>query len=185
MKIYRCIFLFISFLMGCHSYAASNPKVTRAECYLVINCFSKTVINDSFYLSSKPNFKGPAPNSQMGSADSLFSKEDIRYMLGQMKHLPVKKWNGRKMVAGTIIPERKLPDIYATRQSRGWIGFYERYGRHSYYEFSVPLFSEDKTKCIISVSRLCGGLCGSSFIFIMEKKGDGWVVRDHYMTGIN
>lgn len=40
----------------------------------------------------------------------------------------------------------------------------------AYYQFSIPYFSIDKTKAHVEFNFICGGLCGQSGIFLLQKK---------------
>jgi hypothetical protein len=72
-------------------------------------------------------------------------KEDVDYMLKQKETVKDFKWDNSRL------------------------GF-DLDNTENWYEFSVPLFSADKSKAILLVSKLCKGLCGSEQTFLIEKE---------------
>jgi hypothetical protein len=46
------------------------------------------------------------------------------------------------------------------------------------WHLSAPGFNPDHTRALVSVSRLCGGLCGEGSIRVYRKTVDGWKRED-------
>jgi len=45
----------------------------------------------------------------------------------------------------------------------------------TWYAFSVPLFSKDKSKAIIMIEDLCSGLCGLGWSVLFKKEDNQWI----------
>jgi len=92
--------------------------------------------------------------------DKCLTKEDVKSMLAQKdKHFPqeLKLRNG------------ELP----FRWDNSRLGF-DLTNDRDWYAFSVPLFSEDKTKAIMMIRSLCPGLCGSGKTVLFRKQNGKW-----------
>jgi hypothetical protein len=83
------------------------------------------------------------------------TKENVDFMLHQKEMNKGFKWNNSKL------------------------GF-NLDNHDNWYEFSVPLFSEDKTKAILIVSNLCKGLCGTQQTFLVETNSDARTFKTGY-----
>lgn len=51
----------------------------------------------------------------------------------------------------------------------------------NWFEFSVPLFTKDKSKAIFLVAKLCKGLCGTEQTFLVETSGDSRTYKTGYL----
>ncbi len=86
-------------------------------------------------------------NSENLLAD--LTKQDISEMIKQKEKLKSFKWNNNQL------------------------GF-DLSNKNNWYSFSVPLFSEDKSKAIIMIRDLCPGLCGGGKTILFIKKNEKW-----------
>ena len=80
---------------------------------------------------------------------SDLTKQDISGMIKQKEKLKAFKWNNNQL------------------------GF-NLTNKSNWYSFSVPLFSEDKTKAVMMIRDLCSGLCGSGKTILFTKKNEKW-----------
>ncbi|MBC7450338.1 MAG: hypothetical protein H7259_02500 [Cytophagales bacterium] len=86
-------------------------------------------------------------------ADSFecLSKPDIAYMLAEKENRKVFNWDNQLL--GFNIDNRD-----------------------TWYAFSVPMFSEDKTVVVMLVKELCKPfLCGSGYTAIFKKENGVWI----------
>ncbi|WP_179320907.1 hypothetical protein [Winogradskyella helgolandensis] len=80
---------------------------------------------------------------------SDLTKQDISGMIKQKEKLKVFKWNNNQL------------------------GF-NLSNKNNWYSFSVPLFSEDKSKAVMMIRDLCSGLCGGGKTILFTKKNEKW-----------
>jgi hypothetical protein len=59
--------------------------------------------------------------------------------------------------------------------SYGLDSLYRNY--REFYSLTRPFFFSNNSKCIIDVRYHCGGLCGSFWIYLMEKSDDKWIIK--------
>lgn len=45
-----------------------------------------------------------------------------------------------------------------------------------FYTFSTPYFFSSGSKCIVDVRFRCGPLCGTFWLYLMEKSNDKWII---------
>ena len=64
----------------------------------------------------------------------------------------------------------------------GWHVYYSIY-KIGFNKFSVPLYSLDKTRCIIFRSFECGGNFGLGNTNVFVKRGDKWVLAKSIALG--
>ncbi len=81
---------------------------------------------------------------------SELTKQDISEMIKQKEKLKAFKWNNSEL------------------------GF-NLSNKNNWYSFSVPLFSEDKTKAVMMIRDLCPGLCGGGKTILFTKKNEKWI----------
>lgn len=88
-------------------------------------------------------------NSIWPSQPKVLTTNDINYMLEQKKYSENFKWDN------TIINFNKT-------------------NKDNWYTISLPLFSIDKTKVIVTIVDRCKGLCGTGYTYLFIKMGDEW-----------
>ena len=97
-------------------------------------------------IADAPNWTGEL-NSENLLSD--LTKQDIFEMIKQKENLKTFKWNNSEL------------------------GF-NLSNKNNWYSFSVPLFSEDRTKAVIMIRDLCSGLCGGGKTILFTKKNEKW-----------
>jgi hypothetical protein len=85
----------------------------------------------------------------LNNSPKCLTEEDVYEMLHQKEHLQNFKWDNSRL------------------------GF-NHSNKKNWYSFSKPLFSKDKTKAVIRISRLCPGLCGEGWCLMYLKENDIW-----------
>ncbi len=85
--------------------------------------------------------------------ENCFTREDVNYMLQQKRKLKSFSWDNSRLG-------------FDTTNKKAW------------YSFSVPLFSKDHKKAIMSVEESCPGLCGSGYTMLFTKQNNVWT--SHY-----
>ena len=56
------------------------------------------------------------------------------------------------------------------------IGISKRRPKNEFITVSTPVVSPDGREALAIVSRGCGGLCGSGFLWRLQRKGNEWIV---------
>ena len=90
------------------------------------------------------------PNSKNLLSD--LTKSDISEMIKQKDKLKAFKWNNNKL------------------------GF-NLSNKNNWYSFSVPLFTEDKTKAVMIIRNLCPELCGSGKTILFTRENQKWTSK--------
>jgi hypothetical protein len=57
--------------------------------------------------------------------------------------------------------------------------------KFTYYEFSIPYFSVDKTKAHVEFSYVCGSLCGRGGIYLLQKINGKWIIVSTHSTWVS
>jgi len=75
-----------------------------------------------------------------------------------------------------IVDEARLAPIFK-RNGGGWPAYYKQYpGSQGIATLSRVGFSADATQALFYISNRCGGLCGSGWYVLMEKRDGRWLM---------
>jgi hypothetical protein len=109
-------------------------------------------------------------------ADTLFTVADKAFIHKQMLQNRTFRWKAGKMNDENVIDGDKVRQLFnsATRDS-AW-GLYIKKYKMGYNQFSVPLFSCNKVRCIVYRGYECTANYGLGNTNVFEKKGDKWVI---------
>ncbi|OYU83691.1 MAG: hypothetical protein CFE24_10215 [Flavobacterium sp. BFFFF2] len=187
-------FLFFVLMLCCHSCTQKkaaqtvSTDVNEKEMYSVINIVLHDLQPDEMaegnqtpYLAdqlSEPEFVSANPYL-MPKIDSLLGG-DVHFMQSQ-----VKKWKGfilnqKRIKYKTLISAKKLDQMLdfkaADRAATFFRNYQQAFGDKRFIRISMPIFSRDKKRFYIDISRVGSG-CGYVYI----KKKSGWV---HYSLGM-
>ena len=67
-----------------------------------------------------------------------------------------------------------------------WEDFYATFpDSRGYVEFTLPVFSPDRTQALLYVSHSCGGLCGTGWLVYLTKAAGRWSIADKTMLWIS
>jgi|GEM_PF-4584864 hypothetical protein len=190
MKLFKVIvvFLFIP-LIGCKNPSSSLRPITEEDYYNFIRSMDTNIHSNGLLENEADNDSTVIQNLLLDknfqiARDSLFSKDDIEYMKQQARTHHTIFWSQKKLPSIKMISRAKLDSVFKT-DGDGWNSFYKNCGS-GYYSYSIPLFSLDKTKCIVYYSDASGFLAASGNIFICVKgKAGNWFVFKSRMTWVS
>ena len=77
------------------------------------------------------------------------TSEEANYMVAQMKSSADVKWDNSRLK-------------------------FDQSNTENWYALSLPLFSRDDTKAVITIRELCPGLCGYGWIVCLDKVNGTW-----------
>lgn len=108
--------------------------------------------------------------------DSTFTKEDIAFIFQQARYSYFFKLDQK------YLPNKKIIELDTIKAYNSnhvisqayWESNLKKYGYTC--GLSLPLFSVDRKKVIISFGRSCGMLCGHGGMLIFKKEGNKWIL---------
>jgi len=79
------------------------------------------------------------------------------------------------------------PELRRIFSGKGWWEeFYRLYPKsRGYLEFGKPVFSNDGNHALVYLSHVCGGLCGSAWLYHLEKRNQRWQIAGAKMVWIS
>jgi hypothetical protein len=102
--------------------------------------------------------------------DTIFSKADFKSLKEQITALlNLEEAWPKGVLKGVKLVEFKTPKIIGKGED--------------YWEYSKPLFSLDKKKCIVKINYLCGPLCASWEVILFEKTVAGKWKKSRVLYG--
>ncbi len=184
-------------LFTCFGFNQSTiaQTITDKDYYNFLNAIGAIDSAKSHFISSKPDFEYFHSDSSTlfhgnwsytnGAKDTLFTLADIKFMKQQMAQDTNYIWKSKKIVWATIIPYKDIDKIFAAHKKDVSDAFYKKYPTNIFYDYSVPLFSANKSLCAIYIGSYCGGLCGSGAFYIYENKGGKWMLVRYYRLWVS
>ena len=163
----------------CNGLLHGQNAISKEECYDFVNHFH---FEQTYYLlESGITFQGfcwseEGLPGQKEFEDSFFTDSDKTFIRQQIKRPVVKSWVGKKLKRAAVVESFEISQLFNNGIEEGWADFHKQFNYDGYFQFSPPLFSIKKDRCMFYVSHSCGGLCGSGNIYFCQKKGDKWVV---------
>lgn len=128
-------------------------------------------------LISTPEFGILREDTTQIYGDTLFSKADKAYIRQQCIRLQKRhfQWKSGLIKGIKVIDGNRVRQVFdSAGADSGWVAYY-RIFRQGYNKFSVPLFSLDKTKCIVYRGFECGHTgIGNTNAFV--KRNNKWVM---------
>lgn len=98
-------------------------------------------------------------------------KENKDFIFLQYDNVKTFKWRGDSL-KNTLVINWQTVHKY---KKEGWPKIeYDRF-EPGYYQFGIPLFNLDRTRCIFSYSYHCGGECGHGNTSLYQWTGSKWV----------
>lgn len=175
----------------------TNRLIVLFGSVLALSCASRHQQDDEIYELMKFVIKDQKLNLENG----LSSRPDtyIFNELSDLKSTKVKIQNvdsteidveGYKLRMPSVIyleycENMELEDIdymlsapYDTsfRWDNGKLKF-NRSNDSSWYSISLPVFSKDKSKAVMTIRNLCRGLCGHGWVVCLRKEQNNWVAE--------
>lgn len=121
-----------------------------------------------------------------GNGDTVFKPADIKYMKSQFAKLSSYSWKSNKIKWADIVSEKGIDKLFdLKKKGDAWTKFEKKFHQHVFYDYSIPVFSADKSICAIYVGHHCGGLCGEGNIYVYQYKNGKWVVIRMYFLWIS
>lgn len=174
-----CCFLFAS------SYVASAPKQNKALAASPYADFDAYQIYANLLAGEKaPPFviRAETESWEKTTPKKLDIKGDPKFRRvwgGALKNLATEYRTPKLLsqniplaAAYRIVPESSLNNILSTE--RGWTVFSEQYHAYGFYSFSPVGFNGRKTRAVVWMMFLCGGLCGHGTYHFFEKRDGRW-----------
>ncbi len=108
--------------------------------------------------------------------DSVFSLADRAYIHKQAVRTKNYRWKQGMIHGVNVIDGADVQHIMDSAGTEvGWPVYFKKY-KLGYNRFSVPLYSLDKTKCIVYRAYSCSDNFGLGNTNVFIKKGDKWVL---------
>jgi hypothetical protein len=108
-----------------------------------------------------------APSLQQTTIDAFRRANARQAFLGRGFRFPVEY---------EIVDESRLAPIFK-RDGGGWDAYYKQYpGAQGIATVSRIGFSADGAQALFYIKNSCGGLCGSGWYLIMEKRDGRWII---------
>jgi len=108
--------------------------------------------------------------------DTLFSSADKASIRKQMKRIRNFRWKNGELSNVNVIDGDKVKHVFDSLGGDGaWEAYYKIY-KIGYNQFSVPLFSCNKLRCIVYRGFQCSAVYGLGNTNVFEKRGDKWAI---------
>jgi hypothetical protein len=174
-SIFRLLILLLPFLFGPNIYGQSSYKnISSKEYYDFFNSLVNPDSVHQFNLESQPDFSYILKDTASIFSDTtLFSSADIQFIKYQIRVGQSFRWKSNKILGSKVISSKKIKKLFKHGVDEGWTEFNRRY-TNGFATFSVPLFTVDKTTCIVYKAGHCGGLCGHGGTSIYKKIKGKW-----------
>jgi len=174
---------FIFFVVGL--MVMGLPLLSKAQKYSAITISDGEVLeflNSIQASSSTPIVLSETPETESlvrvlkrVLADTIFTNDERDFIRRELTNLSDYKWKKGMIKNTRIITEHEIDKLFYKKKADGWPMFYYKYGK-GITGFSVPLFTADKTKCIVFRSYSCGAVCGEGAGMIYKKVDGKWVL---------
>lgn len=161
-------------------YTFSQTLPSKKEIYEVTNQFIHGT--DSTYMrlqKSSDTWRIFEDSSSFLSDTARFSAADFDYFRLQLKEIKTFDWNQNRFEKVRTISELRLKWIFRNNR-KGWKRFHEKFNKSCLVSCSIPLFTVDKTYCILYKGVQCGGLLGEGSTDIYKLENGKWVYVDSY-----
>jgi hypothetical protein len=187
--------LLILLLIACFgtSYKAMAQSITESDYYSFMNSISVSDSKENNIVRAETEY--PIADTNIifhgnrfdvnGKGDSLFTPADVKFIKQQLAKAKTYAWKDGKITKAKLIPAKTFDALFRGGVGIGWDNFQKKYGIHTFYDFSVPLFSVDRSLCAIYKGTHCGGLCGGGEIDVYQNKDGKWVLIRYYSLWIS
>ena len=190
MKNLMLIITFLLLIISCNQKPKETNKVEKKATELELKqLVSDSIIHEfiNFQISLKNGYSKPYLISdgaeyyydrddslEILKQDSLFKPEDFKFIFEQIKFS--KKYRFKKEFFNNVIlvSSDTLKSLRKPTSDNFWSLFHEKFNSNEYFDFSMPIFSQDKQIVIIRRGMHCGALCGFGGTYIYIKKKNKW-----------
>lgn len=181
--VYARFLAVIVLLTSCGTSQSDSSSVRNQE---QIESVVRFCLSDTTMVSRNSLVLDELGNTLAYPSDSLgleyewpksLSKKDINHIFRQARDTSeIKLKDG--LYTQKLIPADTIHHLLAMSKRFGleyfWDEVHSRYGG-GYSMICKPVFSEDYTIAIVTVSYHCGSLCGGGRTYILRKEGHEWV----------
>ena len=151
-----------------------DKRISPNDYYEFFNSFIKGDSIHTFNLESNPELNEILRDTlSIFNDTALFSVTDIQFIKAQLKTGQKFKWKSNGILGSNVISSKKIARIFKSGVDEGWAEFNSKY-TNGFATYSVPLFSSDKTICIVYKAKRCGGLCGHGGTSVYKKVNGKW-----------
>ncbi len=158
----------------------SQTLPSKKEIYEVTNQFihgtDSTYVRLNKHSDTERIFKD---SSAFLSDTTYFSKADFAYFRLQLKEVKRSNWNQSRFTEVKTIRQWRIKWIFRNHR-KGWKRFHEKFNKACLASCSIPIFTVDKTYCILYTGTQCGGLIGGGSTDIYKLENGKWVYVDSY-----
>jgi hypothetical protein len=152
----------------------TENDISSKDYYEFFNSFIRADSIHAFNLASNPDFDRILKDSSSIFHDTaLFSNADIEFIRNQIKAARHFKWRSNGILGSHVISSKKIARIFKNGPDEGWTELHKKY-KNGFATFSVPLFSLDRSICIVYKAGHCGGLCGHGGTSVYKKVNGKW-----------
>lgn len=163
-------------------YAQTIPVITPQDYYDFYNSIGGLDTAKEYYLENKTiSFKF----LNHDFIDSLLKPGDSSFYSQQEKAAKNFSWEAGKLIRAKIIDSNIINSFFKDDNDSGWPGFWEKYGRHGFWNLSIPCFSKDKRVCMFVTGLYCGEECGEGMIYYFKKVGNKWKLVYQHRTWVS
>ena len=111
--------------------------------------------------------------------DTIFSKNDSAFLKKQVMQAATFFWAPGAIENTTVLSKPYIEYLYSEPGGR------DRFSNDGFCSYSVPVFSSNRTLCIIMCAHYCGNLCSQGDVYYYKKINGKWKVIYHYSLWIN
>ena len=183
--------IIIGCLLACSSTIVlaqqNKADVQEHEYYEFFDSVSRPTQITRFVLESESGRFDISDNSDVNYHklfDTIFDKNDSAFLEYQVSRASHFNWGSGMIPGSKVVSTSDLNSIFQG-DFNGWERFNKLFGADGYWVYSVPLFSKDKTTCVVRYSNYCGERCGAGYIYYYKKIAGKWKVVYHYRTWVS
>jgi|GEM_PF-2216960 len=180
-------FGFFLVLGYCSLAQTKVPVIAEREYYEFFNAIPNPLAELHPVIQSEPElfnmYDAPQTNDRK-LFDTIFSKSDTTFLVNQTIKAKSFYWGPGMINGATVVNKSDLGQIIGNDDA-GWDRFDKMYRTRGYWVYSVPLFSVDKSICVVKYTNYCGNLCKANYVYYYKKEGDTWKAIYHYRAIIN
>jgi hypothetical protein len=156
-----------------HSETLAKPYVDP-DAYAIYAILLASENRSSFVIQAETESRPQATPGNVGiKGGSSFYKvwgSALKDYAKQFRNPRLLTRNFPDSVPYELVPKQKIDAI--NKSGKNWDELYP--SSRGYYWFSAVGFDPSRTRAIVSMNNLCGGLCGGGGPYFFEKTNDKW-----------
>jgi hypothetical protein len=159
-----CTILFFLLVIALNGFSQSNSPISKKEIYFFLKEGFFTS-NYRFILIQEP-LQMNVSDTTLIFEDSIFSQIDKDFIINQLLNMRQINWEPIKNCK--LMKKASHPYDFWDKHNDNYKKF------TGVAEMSVPLFSLDRSKCMILYYWYCGEMCGDGGFFYYQKIKGKW-----------